>query len=616
VFDPDGRLTAITDVFSTGGFDCRRVTEWSTLESAVAEADCLVLPDHPAADDYEEIDVLDLFDRVRTEFLIDLPVVAYATREGHRPIRRAFDHGLDDVVRVPPSRPELLCRRLSAVVSPDSALSDPRDQLHSLLRSYPDTLFIKDRLGRFESITNRTAEKYGFGREELAGMSDYELFDPDHADELWAEEQQIMAEEAPMRDKVEHYTDEAGNDQWVRTTKVPRYDEEGNVVGIVGGTEYVTTAKRQEELIAELHEANQRLARAQTKQEIAEESITIATELEPFERSEIALAEFDSGSLRPVAATDDDIQLWDESPDLFERVFETGEIEYVRIDGESIPDRGVAVVNRQASVQGDREATGAVVPLGDHGVFAFRLVEREPFVDFVDRLSRVFAANIEAAFDRAEREQELDEKRRRIEEFATLGSHELRNKLQVVMASLARVGADYDDDRLESTHRMLDRMDRILQQLLRLARTGEAVSHARRHIDIETAATAAWDAIEPDTATLRPESTTTIEANENALVGLFEFLLENAVQHGPPDVTVRVGTLREDSGFYVADDGPGIDRENRSTLFDVEYTEKPDERGYGLFITATIAEAHGWEIDVVESNDGGARFEITGVETP
>lgn len=613
VYDPDGRMQDVIDAIPTSDIHCRAVSSWTVLESAVQDCDCLVVPDHRETADADAVDALDIYDRVRTELLIDIPTVAYTTREGHRPLRRAIDHGLQDVIRVPPKREALLRERLRNAVSESPTFADPREQLHSLLRSHPETLFIKDRVGRFANITTRTAEKYGFSRAELVGMSDYELFDDAHASELWTEEQTIMNEEEPMLGKIEHYVDEGGNDQWVSTTKVPRYDDNGDVAGIVGGTKYVTTAKRQEKLIAELHEANQRLARAKTKQDIAEESVAIATGIEPFAHTEVALAEFGTDSLRPVAATDDTTDLWDDHAEAFKRVFETGEIEFLETEGDNDPETRVAIGNQQITIDPNNPADGQIIPLGEHGVFAFRLAEREPFDAFVDRLTRVFAANVDAVLDRAERERELDQKRRRIEEFATLGSHELRNKLQVVMARLGRVQAESGDPRLEASQRTLERMDRILQQLLRLARTGEAVPHARQPVDIETAARSAWKALDSGSASLQIESTATVQANTDAVISLFEFLLENAVEHAHETVTVRIGIKEGQKGFYVADDGPGIEAADSDSLFEVSYTDQAEDRGYGLYVTSAIVEAHDWTIAVSDSVDGGARFDITGI---
>jgi signal transduction histidine kinase len=75
---------------------------------------------------------------------------------------------------------------------------------------------------------------------------------------------------------------------------------------------------------------------------------------------------------------------------------------------------------------------------------------------------------------------------------------------------------------------------------------------------------------------------------------------------------VRVGAL--DDGFYVADDGPGVPPDDREHVFESGYSTSEDGTGFGLAIVEEIASAHGWDVDVVESEDGGARFEVTGVE--
>ncbi|QLH76932.1 PAS domain-containing protein [Halosimplex rubrum] len=72
--------------------------------------------------------------------------------------------------------------------------------------------------------------------------------------------------------------------------------------------------------------------------------------------------------------------------------------------------------------------------------------------------------------------------------------------------------------------------------------------------------------------------------------------------------TVRVGTLDDDAGFFVEDDGPGIPPERRERA--LAYGTEDDEGGYGLAIVRTTVEAHGWRLSVTESDEGGARFEV------
>lgn len=78
------------------------------------------------------------------------------------------------------------------------------------------------------------------------------------------------------------------------------------------------------------------------------------------------------------------------------------------------------------------------------------------------------------------------------------------------------------------------------------------------------------------------------------------------------DVTVTIGDL--DRGFYVEDDGPGIPEEERDAVFKAGYSTNEAGTGFGLNIVKQVVQSHGWEIIVTESLDGGARFEITGVD--
>lgn len=83
--------------------------------------------------------------------------------------------------------------------------------------------------------------------------------------------------------------------------------------------------------------------------------------------------------------------------------------------------------------------------------------------------------------------------------------------------------------------------------------------------------------------------------------------------HGGEDVTVSLCSV--DDGFYVEDDGPDIPEDERHIVFDRGFSTGNDGRGLGLAIVKEIVDAHWWSITAPEGADGGARFEITGVET-
>jgi signal transduction histidine kinase len=105
----------------------------------------------------------------------------------------------------------------------------------------------------------------------------------------------------------------------------------------------------------------------------------------------------------------------------------------------------------------------------------------------------------------------------------------------------------------------------------------------------------------------------TVYADESRLMQLFENLSGNAVEHGGSDVAVTVGNL--DDGFYIEDDGCGIPNNEYDDVFTPGYSNSEDGTGFGLSIVKQIVAAHGWEIRLTEGTAGGARFEITGVDS-
>ncbi|ELZ27551.1 light and redox sensing histidine kinase [Halosimplex carlsbadense 2-9-1] len=219
--------------------------------------------------------------------------------------------------------------------------------------------------------------------------------------------------------------------------------------------------------------------------------------------------------------------------------------------------------------------------------------------------------------DRRDREQALTRERDRLDEFASVVSHDLRNPLNVAQGRLEFVREECDSDHIETIATALHRIERITADVLWLARGGRDIG-ALHAVVLEAAVDGSWELVADDAARaeLRYASDDgplpTIEADDDRLYQLLENLLRNALEHGGEDVVVTVGALED--GFYIEDDGPGIPEAERADVFDAGYSTKEAGTGFGLSIVEQIADAHGWEIRVTESVEGGARFEITGVE--
>jgi len=199
------------------------------------------------------------------------------------------------------------------------------------------------------------------------------------------------------------------------------------------------------------------------------------------------------------------------------------------------------------------------------------------------------------------------QRERRLEQFASVVSHDLRSPLTVVQGRLDHVIQTGETAHLEDAADAARRMERLIEDLLTLAREGQRVGE-KKSVAVDVVAEEAWDSLQTGDATLTIDTTAQVEADCNRLRELFENLFANAIEHGGPSVTVQV--LDTDAGFAVADDGDGIPNERHDDVFERGFTTSDDGTGFGLAIVDTIVQAHDWSISASESTAGGARFDI------
>ncbi|MFB6132147.1 MAG: GAF domain-containing protein [Halanaeroarchaeum sp.] len=258
------------------------------------------------------------------------------------------------------------------------------------------------------------------------------------------------------------------------------------------------------------------------------------------------------------------------------------------------------------------------IPIGDHGVFQSLAREPAAYDESDRRLTELLVAYAEERLTQLATERQLRERTAalqrqndRLEEFASVVSHDLRNPLNVAQGRLALAREETHNEHLDEAADAVDRSLALIDDLLTLAREGTEIGTLET-VDLEAVATACWGVTDAASATFQVAETATITADRSRLKQLLENLFRNAIEHGGEDVTVTLGTL--ETGFYVEDDGPGIPASMRETLFEMGASTGADGLGLGLNIVRQIVEAHGWAITATESAAGGARFEITGVE--
>ncbi|SHH58382.1 PAS domain-containing sensor histidine kinase [Halobaculum gomorrense] len=244
-----------------------------------------------------------------------------------------------------------------------------------------------------------------------------------------------------------------------------------------------------------------------------------------------------------------------------------------------------------------------------YGTFCFydREPRTQPFAEWQVALVELMAEWVSSALERQVVEEDLHRQNDRLEEFAAIVSHDLRNPLAIAQGQAKLAAESVDDEHLEKAIQAHERMERIISDVLTMARTGSVVEETES-VDLSVVAPEAWSTVATADATLDASQAPSVMADRSRLVQLLENLFRNAVEHGGDDVRVVVEAIP--GGFAVADDGPGIPEADHEEVFEYGYTTRDEGTGFGLSIVREIAQAHGWTASATASETGGARFEF------
>ena len=317
---------------------------------------------------------------------------------------------------------------------------------------------------------------------------------------------------------------------------------------------------------------------------------------------------------------------------------------------------GVLVVDEQGRLQHVNDAARRMLRL-DHDAINHSYVEAIRHPGIVDQISRVLAGEqpmgLELSVTRdvsrtlvarvapviaAGRGAVLvlhditdlrraDQMRR---DFVANVSHELRTPLTAIKG-YAEALMDEPDDAdarhrfLEVIHRHSTRMERLVKDLLRLARldagqeTAEPVQSDTRAListvvaDFEGVARDKHQRLQSHIAA----DAATLVVDQAKFHDILRNLVENAVNYTPDGGRIDITADRHDGRYrlVVADTGPGIPQDDLSRVFERFYRvdksrARPGGTGLGLAIVRNLVHVVGGEITVANQAGGGAVFTV------
>lgn len=489
-----------------------------------------------------------------------------------------------------------------------------------LIEYSTDLISILDPAGRFRFVSPSIEEMLGYEPSALTGEDALAYVHPEDREQVTDKFQSLVECPDSTAEMEFRYETAAGDWVWLETRGQNRLEDDV-LDGIVTVSRDVTVRKRREQALETLHDRTREMFRAESRENLAEITARSASDVLGYPVTVVRLRSSDGQRLEPVALTKRADDVLGERP-----TYEVGQgtAGSAFADGEPKVFEDLRTVDDEFD-RGDARS-GLFVPIGTHGVLSIGHTEVGALDEADIQLGRILAANADVAFDRLDRESELRRQNDRLDEFASVISHDLRSPLNVASGRLDLV--DAEAEQLEPIRDALDRMEELIENVLTLARQGQAVD-STEPVDLADMVDRCWRNVASGDATIEVTTDLTIEADPGRLPEIFENLFRNAVEHGPADgatstagdtaeeaatgspVTITVGEL--ENGFYVADDGQGIPEEQRDRVFESGFSTTRDGTGFGLSIVEQIAEAHGWHVELVESEAGGARFEFTDV---
>ena len=126
-------------------------------------------------------------------------------------------------------------------------IDEERSLLRTVVNTLPDGIFLKDTRGRFILVNKPVADIMQATKpEDLIGRTDRDFYPAEMAAEFAADERLIIGQGRRLINKEEPKL-VGGTTHWILTTKVPIFDADGIVAGVVGITKDISALKKAQE---------------------------------------------------------------------------------------------------------------------------------------------------------------------------------------------------------------------------------------------------------------------------------------------------------------------------------------------------------------------------------
>jgi len=289
---------------------------------------------------------------------------------------------------------QLIIRDITGRKKSEQKIIEVQMMLHRVINLLPVRVFWKDKDLKYLGCNEIFAKDAGRNNpEELLGKDDYQMEWREQAELYRADDRNIIDSGAPKLNFEEPQTTPGGEKIWLRTSKVPLTDFDGNTIGVLGTYEDITEHKHAEEALLEREKHSQsllclsrNLESAQTYTEVLNAALDEVRSIVGYQTLEVYLLTEDKKQFKALVAggpISDTIMseegtatLTIEGDKLLEEIAETKEIVVVedaltdeRVNKEIVARLGLRTIVNVPIILFDRHlGCVGMCTIGDEGV--------------------------------------------------------------------------------------------------------------------------------------------------------------------------------------------------------------------------------------------------------
>ncbi len=505
--------------------------------------------------------------------------------------------------------------------------------LGNILENFPGVVFWKDINSMYLGCNKNFARAAGLETPlDIVGKSDYQLPWADTEAEAYrADDKQVMESGKSKLNIVETQLQYGGRVAWFNTSKVPLFDSNGNVIGILGVSNDITDLKRTEEELIQ--------ARDHLEEQVKKQTIRLQKAYDSLKETESQFRTLTENSPDLIIRINNDLNYLYVNSTIEEHTGKPPEF-YINknIDEIELPGEYASYFKKNYL---KLFKDGEIV----HSEYEFPTINGIRFFKSSAVPEYNLKGEIETALiitrDITERKElednlkesvnELERSNQELQQFAYVVSHDLQEPLRTITSFIQLLERRYkgqlDKDADEFMEYIVDgsvRMRQMIQDLLQYSRvTTKGGEFKKTDVNsvLKQTLSNLKTVIDENDAEIIYGSLPEVTADDKQLQRVFQNLILNAIKFRKKEVnpkiniSVRFDEKNNEFIFSVSDNGIGIEKKYFDRIFNIfQRLHTKDEyegTGIGLAVVKRIIDRHGGRIWVESELNKGSTFYFT-----